>query len=153
MIRKMSSYLLKKHMILKNSQYEYRKRKIQNYINKRYTICNNIILNLLVSVDIHKIIQWYDLFMDYSTMEVVDEEHFFIILKQIDMFRNINTDIILTIFRIICTTYTNRIIIHEFIVFLLLFHDPSEYFITLQKDFINQFIQYHDIDYISTPTL
>jgi hypothetical protein len=129
MLNLFSPYLLEERNRLIQSKEEYRKCKINKYINKRNDICSTIILNLQVTIDMNTILDWYDFFMDYSTMELLDEKKFFRILKHIEFFSNMDKELHSILFHTICTIYQDKAIIQEFIVFLLLFHDPSEVFI------------------------
>ena len=138
MLHTFNFYLLEEHNLLKQSIEEYRRCKMNKYRNKRTEVCTTMMKNLSITIDIGIIIQWYDLW-DYSTMELVDFDHFIMILNHVELLKNIPIDIKSNLFHLVCTMYVNKSILHEIILFLLLFHDPSPIFVHLQKDFIDQY--------------
>ena len=103
-----SPYLLEERNRLIQSNEEYRRCKINKYINKRNNICSKIILNLQVTIDMNTILDWYDLFMDYSTMELLYEKHFFMTLKHIEFFSNMAKELHSILFHTICTIYQDK---------------------------------------------
>ena len=66
---------------------------MNKYRNKRTEVCTTMMKNLSITIDIGIIIQWYDLFMDYSIMELVDFDHFIMILNHVELFKNIPINI------------------------------------------------------------
>jgi len=122
---------------------DYRINKINKYINKRSALLDCIITNLSITIPITKLIKWYDLFYDYSTMELVDKSKYWIIMRKLNnYFAQWESTIHSILFYIYCIHYPTQITITEFLVSLLLFNDDSEYFIKLQDEVIKNIFEH-----------
>lgn len=117
---------------------DYRMNKMNKYIKKRSLLLDHII-NSHSSIPTTTLIEWYDIFYEYSTMGFIDESTYWMIMRRLkNPFAKFNTSIHSILFDIYSTYLKHKIEITEFLLSLLLFNDESDYFIKLRDLIIKQ---------------